>query len=148
MAVPPKYSPQFPYTGNQIIISSGRVLLHSKDDSIFLFGKKAVGISTTGTFNIDANKGVIIAAPIIELGLTAATNGNQVIRGNDFLIQLDRVLLQLQAVATELAALKSNPEDLASAVVTIGFSAEVLEGIIRSVRASLPSTLSGVTYTI
>ena len=39
------YVPQFPYTGNQAIITSGRVTHHSYDDFIFLFGKKGVAIN-------------------------------------------------------------------------------------------------------
>ncbi len=148
MATIPKYSPQFPYRGNQVILSSGRVLLHSQDDSIFLFGKKAVAVSTTGTFNVDANNGVVIASPIIELGLTAATAGNQVIRGNDFLQQFDRILLQLEALAADLATLRSNPEDLSEAITRIVGSAEILQGIIKGVRPTLQSTLSNVTYTL
>ena len=50
------FKPEFPYKGNQVIISSGRVLLHAKEDFIFLFGKKGVGISTPNTFNIDATE--------------------------------------------------------------------------------------------
>ena len=34
------YKPEFPYKGNQVIISSGRVTNHSYDDFIFMFGKK------------------------------------------------------------------------------------------------------------
>ncbi len=34
------YVPEFPYKGKQIIISSGRVIVHAKEDSVFLFGKK------------------------------------------------------------------------------------------------------------
>ena len=45
------YKPAFPYRGKQIIIDSDRVLLNAKNDSIFILGDKAVGISTNGTFN-------------------------------------------------------------------------------------------------
>jgi hypothetical protein len=40
------YKPDFPYLGEQIIINSGRVILNSKDDSVFLFGKKAIGLAS------------------------------------------------------------------------------------------------------
>ena len=49
------YKPEFPYLGEQIIINSGRVILNSKDDSVFLFGKKAIGFSSAGTINFDAD---------------------------------------------------------------------------------------------
>ena len=65
------YKPEFPYLGNQIIINSGRVTLNSKDDSVFLFGKKAIGFSSAGTINFDADEKVIINSPEIYLGLDA-----------------------------------------------------------------------------
>jgi len=68
MAVIQPYKPVFPYKGNQLILSSERVTLHAKNDAIFLFGKKAVGLSSTNTINLDASNKVIVAAPVIELG--------------------------------------------------------------------------------
>jgi hypothetical protein len=65
------YTPKFPYTGNQVIITSGRVTHHSYDDFIFLFGKKGVAISSPSTFTVDANEKTIIASPKIELGFNA-----------------------------------------------------------------------------
>ena len=62
------YVPEFPYKGKQIIISSGRVIVHAKSDSVFLFGKKNVGLSSGGEVHIDANAEVFIDAPKISLG--------------------------------------------------------------------------------
>ena len=62
------YVPEFPYKGKQIIVSSGRVIVHAKNDSVFLFGKKNVGISSGGEVHIDANAEVFIDAPKISLG--------------------------------------------------------------------------------
>ena len=61
------YVPQFPYIGNQVIITSGRVTQHSYDDFIFLFGKKGVAISSPATFTVDANERTIVASPKIEV---------------------------------------------------------------------------------
>ena len=62
------YVPEFPYKGKQIIVSSGRVIVHAKTDSVFLLGKKNVGISSGGEIHIDANAEVYIDAPKISLG--------------------------------------------------------------------------------
>jgi len=61
------YKPIFPYLGPQVIISSGRVLAHSKDDMIFLFGKKGIGLSTPATLNFDVGERLLITSPKIEL---------------------------------------------------------------------------------
>ena len=62
------YVPEFPYKGKQIIVSSGRVIVHAKSDGVFLFGKKNVGISSGGEIHLDANSEVFIDAPKISLG--------------------------------------------------------------------------------
>ncbi len=54
------YKPVFPYKGNQLILTSDRVTLHAKNDAIFLFGKQAVGLSSTNTINLDAVNKVIV----------------------------------------------------------------------------------------
>lgn len=100
-----EYIPTFPYKGDQAIISSGRIIFHAKDDSIFLFGKKAVGISSVGVVNIDNYEGTSINSPKIELGLNAKTGGEAVMLGestNDILIQ---ILEDLASVGDALATL-------------------------------------------
>lgn len=102
--------PEFPYKGNQIIISSGRVVVHSKDDAIFLFGKKGVGISTPATFNVDAPERTIINSNIIELGLRAKIEGQQILKGDIVLQQLDRFFAAVDALASTVSDIASQSE--------------------------------------
>lgn len=76
-----QFRPQFPFKGNQIILSSDRVMLHAKSDAIFLFGKQAVSLSSTKTINLDASEKIILDSPIIELGNRAQDLGEPVIMG-------------------------------------------------------------------
>jgi hypothetical protein len=46
--------------GSQIIISSDRVILNSKDNYLMLFGQEGVAISSPGNVNIDADDAVTI----------------------------------------------------------------------------------------
>ena len=71
------YKPTFPYRGKQIIIDSGRVLLNAKDDSVFILGDKAVGISTNGTFNIDSGGKTIIKFTTNRFRLRCSTPYNE-----------------------------------------------------------------------
>lgn len=143
------YRPVFPYKGNQVIISSGRVQLHSKDDSIFLFGKAGIGLSTNGILGVDADKGVTISAPIIELGAEAKNPrfGQPVIRGGDFLIQFNRLLAQLDQLGKALSTLKSEKVGLATSVPLIVTQATLLQDLVTSMTVQLPTVLSSTTYT-
>lgn len=96
------YVPEFPYKGKQIIVSSGRVIVHAKTDSVFLFGKQNVGISSGGEVHIDSNAEVFIDAPKISLGnkITPDTMvGLEPIllgyKTNQILIRLSETLIEL-----------------------------------------------------
>ena len=99
------YKPEFPYLGEQIIINSGRVILNSKDDSIFLFGKKAIGFSSAGTINFDADKSVIMNTPNIYLGLGAE---EPLVKGTQLTIMLDDILKALKNLSSQLSDTKDS----------------------------------------
>lgn len=143
------YKPAFPYSGNQVIISSGRVLLHSRADSVFLFGKKAVSISTPGTLNIDASSGVTINAPVIELGIGASdVLGEPIVKGKALITQLNRLLSQIENFSEAMTYLASEEEDFAASIPPIISSAKVLSNVSKDVMNKLDSILSTTTFTL
>jgi hypothetical protein len=140
------FKPAFPYKGDQVIISSGRVTHHSKDDFIFLFGKKGVSISSPATFTVDANERTTIASPIIELGLRAALDGEPVLLGNRTVFQLGQLLDNLTSLASGLAAL--NESNLAGAIPQIVAAAKILAETAPIIRGQLQGNcLSNTTFT-
>lgn len=138
------YKPIFPYLGNQAIVSSGRVVIHSSDDFIFHFGKKGVAISSPATFTVDANEKTIIASPKIELGYNA---DQSVLRGNETAKQLSDVLLQIEALADILSNMKATTiETSITKLNTLGIT---LKDTAKRVSSSLNSDcLSKTTYTL
>lgn len=140
------YIPQFPYVGNQAIITSGRVTIHSYDDFIFLFGKKGVAISSPSTFTVDATERTIIASPKIELGYQAERVGEPVMLGRTTAVQLGRLLDAIQNLSNALNSLKIGEMDVAIPVIVQ--TSNVLSSTARSVKAQLNSKcLSKQTYT-
>ena len=129
------YTPQFPYLGNQAITTSGRVVIHSYDDFIFLFGKKGVAISSPATFTIDANERTIIASPKIELGYQAETQGEPLLLGTTTAKQLGYLLDAVQNLSDALAQLSSE-EPETSIPIIIG-AATVLSDTAKNVKAQL-----------
>lgn len=140
------YTPQFPYLGNQAIISSGRVIAHSKDDFIFLFGKKGIGLSTPATVNLDVSERVIIASPKIELGYQAEARGESVLLGNKTVRQLSDLCDAIQALSVALAQLNSPIE---KALPDIIKSSTILASQATTVKNQLNNNcLSKTTYTL
>lgn len=139
------YKPQFPYTGNQVIISSGRVTHHSYDDFIFMFGKKGVAISSPATFTVDANERTIIASPKIELGFEAETKGEPVLLGRATVIQLGALLDAIKDLSDALNQAKDNPQASLKAVIK---ASNILSDTAKTVKAQLGSgCLSKNTFT-
>lgn len=112
------YIPNLKYTGNQIVISSGKVTLHSKDDSIMMFGKKAIALSSLGTVNVEAAGKLLINAPKIELGLNAERFGEPVLLGKSTILLITRMLKILIPLAEALNNIsETNLEEAIPALV-------------------------------
>lgn len=140
------YKPDFPYLGNQAIISSGRVVIHSKDDFIFLFGKKGVSISSPATFTVDANERTIIASSKIELGFQAEKNGDPVLLGNKTITQLTELLDAIQDFSAAIANLSAGETE--TSIAYILYTATILnDATIRVKTRLVDSCLSKTTYT-
>lgn len=140
------YIPDLKYSGNQIILSTGRVTLHSKDDSIMMFGKKAIALSSLGTVNIEVAEKLLINAPKIELGLGAERRGEPVILGKRNQELMIRLLDALTKFGSALS--KISETELEKAVPAIIKTGTILSQICPEVKASLSGSLSNVTYTL
>jgi hypothetical protein len=140
------YKPEFPYKGNQVIISSGRVTNHSYDDFIFMFGKKGVSISSPATFTVDATESTSISSGFIELGLRAKLEGEPILLGRKTAFQLGQLLDSLQDLGKSLSNI--NESGLAKALPEIIASAKILADTAPVIKKQLQGPcLSKTTYT-
>jgi hypothetical protein len=137
------YTPQFPYVGNQIIVSSGRVTVHSYDDFIFLFGKKGVSISSPATFTVDVREKTVINSPVISLGLNAVQS---VLLGNETVKQLGDLLDKIKDLSDALALMSQ--AELEKAIPLIVTTSTLLGSTAKDVKARLNTDcLSKNTFT-
>ena len=136
------YKPDFPYLGNQIIINSGRVILNSKDDSIFLFGKKAIGFSSAGTINFDSDDKFIVNSPEIHLGLDSV---EPLVKGNQLELILNDILDSLNNLGKRLSKTRDSNGIYLTNIVTASKS---LRGDIKRLRPLIKDILSKQNFTI
>lgn len=140
------HKPEFPYLGDQALISSGRVVIHSKDDFVFLFGKKGVAISSPATFTVDADERTIIASPKIELGYQAEANGDPILLGNKTVQQLGFLLDDIKSLSDALGLMSAT--NLAIAIPAIQKASQILSSKAITIKAQLEiNCLSKTTYT-
>tara|TARA_R110002153_G_scaffold181911_1_gene335275 strand:+ start:73 stop:1299 length:1227 start_codon:yes stop_codon:yes gene_type:complete len=87
------------FSGEQIILNSGRLLFNSKNDSIFLNSSK--------TINLNSLEDIVIETPLTtiqskEIHLGDKSSSEPIILGNKFLGDMSKLLTQIIALSTAL----------------------------------------------
>ena len=93
----PEAAPKF--TGEQVIINSGRLLFNSKTDNILLSSFDTINLNSVNSLNVDTPK-TVVASKEIYLGDKNATE--PVILGDKFLGDLSRLLSSLISLCSAL----------------------------------------------
>jgi hypothetical protein len=78
------------FTGNQIIITSGRLFFNSQNDHILLSSAKSINLNARSSINFDTTEDVIIQAGKVKLGSQLATE--PVLLGDIAVAQLQEML--------------------------------------------------------
>jgi len=96
--------PQAPneFSGKQIFLNSGRLILNSTNDHILLSSNKSVGLNAINSVNIDTPLTVIQSNKIL-LGSKDATE--PMLKGNLLIIELQSLLTQLTLLTTSLQSI-------------------------------------------
>lgn len=137
------YIPTFPYQGDQVAISSGRLLFHAKEDSVFLFAKKSISLATSGSTHINSAEGVFINGKSIELGLNAQ---ERVIKGDTAVGELRKLYGTLGSLVLAIRGMSST--QLEESIVELTNRAEVVATTLQELEANLPNILSTTTKTL
>lgn len=94
-----------------VILNSDRVILNSKDDSVFILSKKTVGISAIDSvhFNVglsdskDKNNKFVINAPYIQLGLPSKGSNEPIAKADSVVQFIDTLILALDTFSKSLS---------------------------------------------
>lgn len=88
------------FTGEQIILNSGRLLFNSKTDSILLSSQDSINLNSVNSINIDSPTSVLNSK---EIYLGDKNAFESLILGDKFLSDLQKVLLSLIQLSAALA---------------------------------------------
>lgn len=131
------------YTGEQIILNSGRILLNSKSDSILLSSSQTINLNSISSVNIDTST-LSVKADKILLGNKDATEA--VLLGDKTVEYLDKILTQLLFLS---GALKT-PYQVAGTVASnylIQTQAQSLIDEVGKIKKSLHELKSQTSFT-
>tara|TARA_R100001224_G_C4018444_1_gene148511 strand:+ start:334 stop:1569 length:1236 start_codon:yes stop_codon:yes gene_type:complete len=109
-------TPPSEYTGEQIILNSGRLLLNSKSDSILLSSFNSINLNSVTDVNIDT-KSTTIKSDKIRLGDKNASE--PVILGNKFLDDFEELVRNINSLATALQQPIGGPGNISVPVIAI-----------------------------
>ncbi len=143
------YYPEIPYKGNQIILCSDRLHLQSKKDSILIFGKQAVGISSINTVNIDSSKETIVHSPIIKLG--SLNSSSPLVLGDKYITALSSFLDSLSLISKQISSVSAGEKppnkELGNAMLKLATFAKQLSVECDNFKNQLSTTLSKTSFT-
>jgi hypothetical protein len=137
------------YSGEQIVLSSGRLVFNSRSNDIYLNSKRYINLSAgdkvtidVGTVDSDNETNMfLVNAPRVQFGLDKNGSAEPVVKGE----QLDEILTEIMQVLADysdmVTALASTPPLLASAS---GF----LKGRFQEIKLKLDDFKSPTSFTI
>lgn len=127
------------YKGSQVVINSGRLYFNSKEESILLSAKEAIG-ANANTINIDGEKYIALDAKKIYLGSIALKKEDEpVLLGQSTIDWLDDYLSQFESVAKGLATLPPAPPAAIAKLIALGNSIVPIIPTLRNLLKNLPS---------
>ena len=88
------------YTGEQILLNSGRLFFNAKSDSILLSAQNSINLNTLDTVNIDAKNKFVVDTREIYLGSKDATE--PIILGDKFLKDFQKLLTDIISLTSAL----------------------------------------------
>lgn len=138
------YIPEFPYKGKQVLISSDRIHIQGRNDSVLLLGKQSVALSSQNSINIDATKSVTIDCIDIKIGSLQAKD--RVILGDKFVKDF-KIFLECVITASDLLTKVSagqtapNPE-LGTSMTYLATAGKMLNKQAQNLLNNLESSLS------
>lgn len=108
----------FPYTGNQALVCSDRVMLYSKKENVLLYSRQNVGIAAIKEVTVNAEQHTVTSNRIL-LGDAFATEAAML--GDTFTLQLVRMLENLKNAGNRLqGASTTNPGAAAQSIRIAG----------------------------
>ena len=132
------------YSGEQIILNSGRLLFNSTQDHILLSSKKSINLNTVESVNIDAAQKTVIQTP--ELYLGGIETAQPVVLGNDLVDLLTKILNDLSFLTGALQNQLGVP--VGTPIGPTNLVAQAINDKIGGYKAELSNILSNTTKTV
>jgi hypothetical protein len=129
----------------QVILSSDRIILNAKSDSVLISGQKSVGLSSNGSINAEANQ-VYIDSKDIKLGSKDATQ--PVLKGDDTVEMIKRIASELLNISTALKTAQIYPGGAPAPDPVVGPIANIAASNLNIILQQIDSVKSNYVKTL
>jgi hypothetical protein len=138
--------PTYPntYSGEQIILNSGRLLFNSTQDHILLSSQKSINLNSQESVNVDARTEMVIQTP--ELYLGGKETSQPIVLGNDLVKLLNKVLEDLESLTGVLT--RQQVTAVGTPLAPTSLVAKAINSKIGTYQAELSNVLSNTTKTV
>lgn len=139
------------YNGNQVILTSDRLIFNAKDDNIFITARKDLAISVGGSVHINVGPSsggsssnvYLLNAPRIQLGLGSV---QPVPKGDDLVNVINKTLQALNKLASSLTSAVGVGVGTVNEA-TVNAAGAQLQGDISNITGLVKKINSTVTFT-
>jgi hypothetical protein len=137
------------YTGEQIVLSSGRLVFNSRTNDVFVSSRRYINLSAGDKVTIDVGiedsdseeNMFLVNAPKMQLGLERYGVPEPIVKGE----QLDDILNQLMDAITAYSEMVTT---LAAVPPTLIVAEDFLKGRISIIKENIDNFKSQKSYTI
>lgn len=134
------------YTGDQVIINSGRLLFNTKSDHILLSSQRTISFGAQKGFNFDTKANFVVdVGTNIKLG--SKTASQSLILGDKFLFDLNQVMESLSFLCKMLQSEQIWPVGVPVPAANIIAAATTCEGLITTFQQRIESYKSKTSFT-
>ena len=140
---PPKTPSSF--ISPQVILHADRIVLNAKSDSVLISGQKSIGLSSNNSINIES-KQIYFDGNDIRLGSKNATQ--PVLKGNDAVEILKRVITELLNISTALKTLQIFPGGVPSPDPVVGPVSNIAASNLNAILQQVDKLKSNFVKTI
>lgn len=135
------------FSSSQILFNSGRIVLNSKEDDLFLFAKKNIEINTNNIINLNAGNRTHINSPVILLGTKpdGESPTEPLLLGNKTKKILIDLISTLNKLGNDLSSVISTPKG--SPLVGVNTAGSSLVSSLQSIQNNLKEITSENNFT-
>jgi hypothetical protein len=135
------------YTGKQVIINSGRLLLNTNLDHLMLSSKRTISFNAQKGFNFDTPSNFVVeVGTTVKLGSKDATES--LVKGDTLYRNLDFMLASLIQLVSILEFSQMYPGGIPIPDSTISTTSTTTKEALKEIKSSLKNILSKTCKTI